>query len=154
MFDVYLDYVRPHGSPMDVPADWDKFISVLTANDPRLGTTHWSVPGHTGYGYGGKCLPASINHFSSLVMASGTPNFHNISLVTSEYNDVLRSLTEPTEYWHDHILRWNRYWCIGDYRSNLLWDYQAAPMNCWSTLAVWFVYFLVESGYFGQLTYK
>jgi UDPglucose 6-dehydrogenase len=98
IFDVYLDYVRPPGAPVDASADWDKFISVLTTNDPRLGTTHWSVPGHTGYGYGGKCLPSSINHFSSLVMASGTPNFHNISLVASEYNDVLRSQTEPTEY--------------------------------------------------------
>jgi UDP-N-acetyl-D-mannosaminuronate dehydrogenase len=92
MFDVFLDYVHPAGDTLNVGAEWDKFIAVVTANDPRLGTTHWSVPGHTGYGYGGKCLPSSINHFSSLVVASGTPNFHNIALAASEYNESLHYL--------------------------------------------------------------
>ncbi len=41
--------------------DWDDFIKALS-KDPRLGSSHMSVPGPDGrYGYGGPCFPKDVN---------------------------------------------------------------------------------------------
>lgn len=49
---------------LDSTTDWSTFISKVVANDPRLGESHWNVPGHTGYGYGGKCLPPAVDYMN------------------------------------------------------------------------------------------
>ena len=46
--------------------DYDKVIEYATKNE-RLGTTHWSVPGHDGrLGFGGKCFCKDINALIAL----------------------------------------------------------------------------------------
>lgn len=43
-----------------VNVDWNE-IKTLTKNDPRLGVSHWDVPGPDGqFGYGGACFPKDV----------------------------------------------------------------------------------------------
>lgn len=43
-----------------IDVDW-KDIKELALNDPRLGNTHWDVPGPDGkFGYGGACFPKDV----------------------------------------------------------------------------------------------
>lgn len=42
--------------------DYSEFISAAKVADPRLGPTHWDVPGPDGsLGFGGKCFPKDFN---------------------------------------------------------------------------------------------
>lgn len=44
-----------------VGVDW-KEIKTIATNDPRLGTSHWDVPGPDGqFGYGGACFPKDVS---------------------------------------------------------------------------------------------
>ena len=44
-----------------VGVDWDE-IKEISKNDPRLGISHWDVPGPDGqYGYGGACFPKDVS---------------------------------------------------------------------------------------------
>lgn len=43
-----------------VSVDWND-IKEIAKNDPRLGTSHWDVPGPDGhFGYGGACFPKDV----------------------------------------------------------------------------------------------
>jgi UDP-glucose 6-dehydrogenase len=53
-------------------------IKELVQLDPRVGKTHWDVPGPDGdFGFGGKCFPKDTNHFASL--APDTPLLDTIT---------------------------------------------------------------------------
>jgi UDPglucose 6-dehydrogenase len=40
--------------------EWNE-IKEIAKNDPRLGTTHWDVPGPDGeFGFGGACFPKDV----------------------------------------------------------------------------------------------
>lgn len=42
-------------------------VKKLIQCDPRVGQTHWDVPGPDGkFGFGGKCFPKDVKHFSGL----------------------------------------------------------------------------------------
>jgi UDPglucose 6-dehydrogenase len=44
-----------------VGANWTE-IKEIAKNDPRLGTSHWDVPGPDGqFGYGGACFPKDVS---------------------------------------------------------------------------------------------
>lgn len=44
-----------------VGVDWNE-IKEISKNDPRLGISHWDVPGPDGqYGYGGACFPKDVS---------------------------------------------------------------------------------------------
>lgn len=51
--------------------DYDKVIEYAKL-DPRLGNSHWAVPGPDGqYGYGGHCLPKDLNSLMFLAKTLG-----------------------------------------------------------------------------------
>lgn len=53
--------------------DFDQ-ISTLLRLDPRLGTSHWNVPGHDGkFGFGGTCFPKDLNALIQYAESSGQP---------------------------------------------------------------------------------
>jgi UDPglucose 6-dehydrogenase len=44
-----------------IGVDWTE-IKTISKNDPRLGTSHWDVPGPDGkFGYGGACFPKDVS---------------------------------------------------------------------------------------------
>jgi len=44
-----------------VDVDWNE-IKKISSNDPRLGISHWDVPGPDGsYGFGGACFPKDVS---------------------------------------------------------------------------------------------
>jgi UDPglucose 6-dehydrogenase len=46
---------------LQVGVDWAE-IKQIAKNDPRLGNTHWDVPGPDGqFGYGGACFPKDVS---------------------------------------------------------------------------------------------
>jgi len=64
-------------------------VKVLLANEGRLGSTHWDVPGHDGLkGFGGKCLPKDVKTFEADIIKSKI----HVDLVRaiSDINDVIR----------------------------------------------------------------
>tara|TARA_R110000824_G_scaffold71795_1_gene183678 strand:- start:103 stop:951 length:849 start_codon:yes stop_codon:yes gene_type:complete len=53
--------------------DYDK-VTEYANFDPRLGSTHWVVPGPDGKrGFGGSCFPKDLNSIISLASSLGTP---------------------------------------------------------------------------------
>jgi UDPglucose 6-dehydrogenase len=69
--------------------DWDTISSIL-AKDPRLGNSHWQVPGPDGkWGYGGACFPKDMEAFINQAMDVGiTPH---LLMVIDDVNDSLRN---------------------------------------------------------------
>lgn len=50
-----------HNLSQHIDVNW-KDIKELAKNDPRLGNTHWDVPGPDGeFGYGGACFPKDVS---------------------------------------------------------------------------------------------
>lgn len=63
-----------------------KEIKSIAENDPRLGTSHWDVPGPDGmFGYGGACFPKDV----SAIIEHAAENNVNLELLKS-----VRSLNE------------------------------------------------------------
>jgi UDPglucose 6-dehydrogenase len=53
--------------------NYDRIAGILKL-DPRLGTTHWTVPGHDGrFGFGGTCFPKDINALIQYGEQNGQP---------------------------------------------------------------------------------
>lgn len=53
--------------------NYDRITGILKL-DPRLGTTHWTVPGHDGhFGFGGTCFPKDINALIQYGEQNGQP---------------------------------------------------------------------------------
>jgi len=51
--------------------DYDKVVEYATL-DPRLGTSHWSVPGPDGHrGFGGHCFPKDVNAMIDVAKKNG-----------------------------------------------------------------------------------
>ena len=41
--------------------NWDE-VKTIAGNDPRLGNSHWDVPGPDGkFGFGGACFPKDVS---------------------------------------------------------------------------------------------
>ncbi len=56
-----------------VGVDW-KEVKELAKNDPRLGSSHWEVPGPDGqFGYGGACFPKDVSAIIEHGLDIGTP---------------------------------------------------------------------------------
>lgn len=56
-----------------VGVNWND-IKSLAENDPRLGISHWDVPGPDGeYGYGGACFPKDVSAIIQHGLDIGTP---------------------------------------------------------------------------------
>jgi UDPglucose 6-dehydrogenase len=56
-----------------VGVDWNE-IKEISTNDPRLGISHWDVPGPDGsYGYGGACFPKDVSAIIEHGTDIGTP---------------------------------------------------------------------------------
>lgn len=56
-----------------VGVEWDE-IKEISKNDPRLGTSHWDVPGPDGkFGYGGACFPKDVSAIIEHGLDIGTP---------------------------------------------------------------------------------
>jgi UDPglucose 6-dehydrogenase len=56
-----------------VGVDWQD-IKKISENDPRLGISHWDVPGPDGhYGYGGACFPKDVSAIIEHGLDIGTP---------------------------------------------------------------------------------
>ena len=56
---IFMNEMFKLASTVDV--DWNE-IKTIANNDPRLGTSHWSVPGPDGqFGYGGACFPKDVS---------------------------------------------------------------------------------------------
>ena len=52
--------------------DYNKFIQAANQTDPRLGGSHWNVPGPDGLlGFGGKCFPKDLNGMMTLFAEQG-----------------------------------------------------------------------------------
>lgn len=53
--------------------NYKKLTNILSF-DPRLGTTHWNVPGHDGkFGFGGTCFPKDLNALIKYGEMNGQP---------------------------------------------------------------------------------
>jgi UDPglucose 6-dehydrogenase len=51
--------------------DYDEFCEMIW-RDEKMGTSHWSVPGHDGkFGFGGSCFPKDLNAFVTLAAEQG-----------------------------------------------------------------------------------
>lgn len=67
-FNELFDLFKETGSE----SSWDDLIDALK-KDPRLGSSHMSVPGHDGRrGFGGACLPKDVNAFHKYSIEKGT----------------------------------------------------------------------------------
>jgi len=56
-----------------VGVEWEE-IKKLASNDPRLGISHWDVPGPDGqFGYGGACFPKDVSAIIEHGKDTGTP---------------------------------------------------------------------------------
>jgi len=68
--------------------DYDKIIEYATL-DPRLGDSHWGVPGPDGdFGFGGHCFPKDLAALLHLSDKLGTIN--NVLHATQDTNDEVR----------------------------------------------------------------
>lgn len=71
--------------------DW-KEIKTISENDPRLGSSHWDVPGPDGmFGYGGACFPKDVSAIVEHAAENGI-EFELLKSVKS-LNEVHRKLT-------------------------------------------------------------
>jgi len=72
--------------------DYDKVVEYATL-DPRLGHSHWSVPGPDGdYGFGGHCFPKDLAALIRLSFELHTTN--NVLCSTQTTNDEVRSIKD------------------------------------------------------------
>ena len=68
---AYLNEIYQICKKTDI--NYDHIVRVLQL-DPRLGTTHWQVPGHDGrFGFGGTCFPKDINALIQYGEQNGQP---------------------------------------------------------------------------------
>ncbi len=69
--------------------DYDKVVEYGTL-DPRLGSSHWSVPGPDGdFGYGGHCFPKDLS--ALLKLSSDLNTVNNVLNATQKTNDEIRA---------------------------------------------------------------
>jgi len=69
--------------------DYDKIIEYATL-DPRLGDSHWGVPGPDGdFGYGGHCLPKDLSAIIEITKKNNTVN--NVITAAQITNNTVRS---------------------------------------------------------------
>jgi UDPglucose 6-dehydrogenase len=74
-----------------VGANWTE-IKEIAKNDPRLGTSHWDVPGPDGqFGYGGACFPKDVSAIVEHGLDIGTPQ--RLLESVNEINKVHRKLS-------------------------------------------------------------
>jgi len=72
--------------------DYDKVVEYGTL-DPRLGSSHWSVPGPDGdFGYGGHCFPKDLS--ALLKLSSDLNTVNNVLNSTQKTNDEIRALRD------------------------------------------------------------
>jgi UDPglucose 6-dehydrogenase len=72
-----------------VGVDWAEIKEIAT-NDPRLGNSHWDVPGPDGqFGYGGACFPKDVSAIVEHGLAIGTPQ--KLLEAVKEINQLHRS---------------------------------------------------------------
>lgn len=72
-----------------IGVDW-KEIKDIAKNDPRLGTSHWDVPGPDGkFGYGGACFPKDVSALIEHGLDVGTPQ--RLLEIVKEINESHRS---------------------------------------------------------------
>jgi len=72
--------------------DYDKVVEYATL-DPRLGHSHWSVPGPDGdFGFGGHCFPKDLSALIRLSFELGTTN--NVLCSTQTTNDEVRAIRD------------------------------------------------------------
>src|SRR6056300_1304087 len=72
--------------------DYDEVVEYATL-DPRLGHSHWSVPGPDGdYGFGGHCFPKDLAALIRLSFELHTTN--NVLCSTQTTNDEVRSIKD------------------------------------------------------------
>ena len=72
--------------------DYDKVVEYATL-DPRLGHSHWSVPGPDGdFGFGGHCFPKDLAAIIRLSFELGTLN--NVLCSTQTTNDEVRAIRD------------------------------------------------------------
>jgi len=68
---AYLNEIYQICQKVDI--EYDNIIKIL-GQDPRLGTTHWTVPGHDGhFGFGGTCFPKDLNALIQYGEQNGQP---------------------------------------------------------------------------------
>lgn len=73
--------------------DYDRLLPMLTA-DPRLGTTHWKVPGPDGkFGFGGSCFPKDVNGLLHRALTEGV----NLSILRAAWERNLQ--LRPDKDW-------------------------------------------------------
>ncbi len=76
--------------------NYSEVVKVATMNDPRLGTSHFSVPGHDGhFGFGGSCFPKDINSFINTAKKAG------VDPVVMEAAWALNLLVRPERDWEE-----------------------------------------------------
>jgi|TARA_B110000438_G_scaffold297352_1_gene343619 UDPglucose 6-dehydrogenase len=69
--------------------DYDKIIEMATL-DPRLGDSHWGVPGPDGdFGYGGHCFPKDLAAIIQMSKEKGSLN--HVLKATQTTNDTVRN---------------------------------------------------------------
>jgi len=72
--------------------DYDKVVEYGML-DPRLGTSHWSVPGPDGdFGFGGHCFPKDLSALIELSQYLNTTN--NVLRATESTNDEIRAIRD------------------------------------------------------------
>jgi UDPglucose 6-dehydrogenase len=72
--------------------DYDKVVEYATL-DPRLGHSHWSVPGPDGdLGFGGHCFPKDLSALIRLSFELSTTN--NVLCSTQTTNDEVRTVKD------------------------------------------------------------
>lgn len=75
--------------------DFDQLTKVLKL-DPRLGTSHWNVPGHDGkFGFGGTCFPKDLN----ALIQYGKANGQSTPLLDAVWNKNLE--VRPEKDWEN-----------------------------------------------------
>ena len=76
----------------ELQIDYDKVVEYATL-DPRLGNSHWSVPGPDGdFGFGGHCFPKDLAAMIDLSFKLHTTN--NVLCATESTNDDVRALRD------------------------------------------------------------
>lgn len=72
-----------------VGVEWQE-IKEISKNDPRLGNSHWDVPGPDGqFGYGGACFPKDVSAIVEHGLDIGTPQ--KLLEAVKEINSLHRS---------------------------------------------------------------